>query len=110
RHQQLSNYIFPQPHEPKSLPNHAQPKPKPFPFVVQSPGPSPPPISIASISFVTAQIRHPSPTRSLRSRAVVTFGPTVRDVLAKDPSSSVGVEGRGVCACDCESEACTCER
>ena len=58
---------------------------------------------IASNSFANAQILHPSPILSLNNRAVVTFGPTVRDALI-DTSSSVcpgaGENGRGVCTAE----------
>lgn len=52
-----------------------------------------------SIFLVRAQIRHPSPILSRKSRAVVTFGPTVREAVEGDGSSE-GDEGRGVRSAD----------
>lgn len=64
-----------------------------------------PPSPIASISLVNKQILHPSPTRSLSNRAVVTFGPTVRPVVGPgDNSSIVGPVGLDESAPESESE------
>jgi hypothetical protein len=80
--------------------------PTPFPF----------PVPILSISLPTAQTRHPPPTRSRNSRAVVTFGPTVREVdadaVADGDTSSRAVDGPGVWASASSSSASarTCDR
>lgn len=72
----------------------------------------------ASIFRVNAQIRHPSPILSRKSRAVVTLGPTVREAV-EEVGSSDGVEGRGVRSADmaglleldcCEDSECKWER
>lgn len=72
-----------------------------------------------SIFLVRAQIRHPSPILSRKSRAVVTFGPTVREAV-EGVSSSAGDEGRGVRSADrlgllvlegcCDASECKCDR
>ena len=49
---------------------------------------------MASMSLAKAQIRHLPPIRSLRSRAVVTLGPTVQEV-DNEGSSNVGVRKEG---------------
>ena len=90
--------------------NHKNRDPIKHPFHLPTNSPSfPPPllspIPIPSIPLVTAQTLHPSPTRSLSSRAVVTLGPTVWEVVACD-NSSIGVVGLGVWVgeWDCEAE------
>lgn len=72
-----------------------------------------------SIFRARAQIRQPSPILSRNNRAVVTLGPTVREVLVEGPSSK-GDEDRGVWSAfrsglpvsDCGRDAseCRCDR
>lgn len=54
-----------------------------------------PPSTAFSTCRPKAQIRHPSPILSLSKRAVVTFGPTVRDMDGSSIVVVVAGRGRG---------------